>query len=233
MLYKLTILLFLVFTISSSAQTKYVKVKYALKIGFDEGFSNATGLKDFYAKAQKGAELLNFELIANKNASYFKMNEVIKNDETDFASSFSEATTSFYTEVNSKNKIKYINDYLGEFRFSYTDKTEWTLVNESKYIDNYLCYKATSEQVIVNSKGTFKHAIIAWYCPSIPFSYGPKGYVGLPGLILELQIRNITWGATNIELSNEDAVIAKPSKGKLITEEEYNKMISSPAIFDR
>ena len=223
----------LLISVNSFAQINFVKVQYSLKIGYDEGFSNADGLKDYYAKAQKGAELVNFDLVANKTASYFKMIEIIKNEETDFAISFSEASTSFYTEADSNAKMRYENDYLGEFRVNYSEKTDWKLENETKLIDNYLCYKATSEDVVVNSEGTFKHPIVAWYCPSIPFSYGPKGYRGLPGLILELQVRNITWGATKIELSNEDTFIEKPSKGKLITEEEYNKIISSPPMSDR
>lgn len=225
--------LFLLLSTSCFAQINNVKVNYGLKIGFDEGFSNADGLKDYYAQAQKGAEFVNFELLANKSSSYFKMIETIKNEETNFATAFSEASTSYYTGNDLSNKIKYVNSYLGEYRISYNDKTEWKLVNETKYIDSYLCYKATAEQVVVNSEGTFKHAIIAWYCPSIPFSYGPKGYVGLPGLILELQVRNITWGATKIELSDKDVVIEMPTKGKVITEEEYVKMISSPPLFDR
>jgi GLPGLI family protein len=226
-------ILFLLFSINSFAQINFVKVEYGLKIGYDEGFSNSDGLKEYYAKAQKGAELVNFELVANKTASYFKMLETIKNDETDFAISFSEASTSFYTEADSNNKMSYENDYLGEFRVNYNEKTEWKLENETKYIDTYLCYKATSYEIVVTPKRTFKHAIIAWYCPEIPFSYGPKGFNGLPGLILELQVRNITWGAKKIELSNEEKSIEKPTKGKLITEEEYKKMLSSPPLFDR
>jgi GLPGLI family protein len=161
------------------------------------------------------------------------MNEVLKNEETSFATAFSEALTSFYISSDLDTKMRYINSYLGEYRISYAHKTEWELENESKYIDTYLCYKATSEEVVVNSEGTFKHAIIAWYCPSIPFSYGPKGFNGLPGLILELQVRNITWGTKKNELSNEEKSIEKPTKGKLITEEEYKKMLSSPPLFDR
>ena len=231
MINKLSILLLV--AANSFAQINFVKVQYGLKIGYDEGFSNADALKDYYAKAQRGADLVNFELVANKTVSYFKMIETIKNEETNFATAFSEASNSFYTAADSNSKIKYVNSYLGEYRISYSDKTEWKLVSESKLIDSYLCYKATSEQVVVNSEGTFKHAIIAWYCPSIPFSYGPKGYNGLPGLILELQVRNITWGASKIELSKEDTVIARPTKGKLITEEEYIKMLSSPPLFSR
>lgn len=232
MLKKLAVF-FLIITVNSFAQSTYVKVQYGLKIGFDDGFSNSEVLKDYYTQAQRGADLVNFELVANKSVSYFKMTETIKNEEIDFTTSFSEASTCYYTEADSNNKIRYENDYLGEFRINYNDETEWKLENESKYIDIYLCYKATSQQIVVNSEGTFKHAITAWYCPKIPFNYGPKGYKGLPGIILELQVRNITWGAKIIELSNEEKIIEKPTKGKLITEDEYNKLISSPPLFDK
>ena len=227
--------LIIIFLLSTSiyAQTNFVKVDYLLKIGYDEGFSNADALKDYYAKAQRGAELVHFDLQGNKTGSYFEMKETIQNEETRFAISFSGASSSYYIEESSDNKVKYVNSNLGTYCINYKEKNEWKLENESKYIDSYLCYKATSEQVVVNSAGTFKHPIVAWYCPSIPFSSGPNGYNGLPGLILELQVRNITWGASKIELSKEDTIIEKPTKGKLITEEEYKKLLSAPPSFAR
>lgn len=227
------LLLFLLFSINIYSQTTFVKVNYVLKIGYDEGFSNADALKDYYAMAQKGADQVNFDLEATKVASYFKLKETISNSETTFAMSFSEATDSYYNEGDTGYKIKYINGRFGEFRINDTEKTEWKLENETKYIDSYLCYKATSEQIVINSEGTFKHPIVAWYCPAIPFSFGPKGYQGLPGLILELQVRNITWGATKIELSKDDKIIEKPTKGRLVTQEDYNKLMSAPPSFNR
>lgn len=227
------LILFLFLSTNIYAQTNSVKVNYDLKIGYDEGISNADALKDYYAMAQKGAEFVHFDLEATKVASYFMLKETIKNNETTFATAFSGASTSYYTEANADHKIKYVNDVFGEFHIYYTEKTEWKLENQTKYIDSYLCYKATSEQIVVNSEGTFKHPVVAWYCPTIPFNFGPKGYQGLPGLILELQVRNITWGATKIELSKEDKAIEKPTKGKLITIEEYNKLMSTPPSFTR
>ncbi|WP_432672633.1 GLPGLI family protein [Flavobacterium sp. SM2513] len=227
------LILFLLISSSSYAQTNSVKVNYDLKIGYDEGFSNDDVLKDYYAKTQRGAEFVHFNLEANKLASYFEMKETMQSTEVDFATAFSEASTSYYTESNSNQKMRYENGYLGEFRVGYSEKTEWKLENETKYIDGFLCLKATSEQVVVRPEKTFKHPIIAWYCPSIPFSFGPNGFNGLPGLILELQVRNITWGATKIELSKEDKIIEKPTKGKLLSEEAYFKMIAAPPSFSR
>lgn len=227
------IIVLFIFIGNISAQTKSLNVNYSLHIGFDEGFSKNDVLKDYYALAQKGAQAVKFKLEANKSVSYFTMEDLIRNEEVDFAISFSEASTSYFTDIEQDKKTRYESGYFGEYMMEYQETTNWKLENETKQIDGYLCYKATSEQVVVNSKGTFKHPIVAWYCPNIPFNFGPKGYTSLPGLILELQVRNITWGATKIELSKENKIIEKPKKGKLITEEEFKKIIASPPIFGK
>lgn len=172
------IILIILLVPSLYGQTNFVKVNYGLKIGYDEGFSNADALKDYYAMAQKGADQVNFDLEASKVASYFRVKETISNTETTFAMSFSEATDSYYNEGNTGYKIKYINGRFGEFRINDTEKTEWKLENETKYIDSYLCYKATSEQIVINSEGTFKHPIVAWYCPTIPIKLWAKRFSG-------------------------------------------------------
>ena len=227
------IIVLFIFVGNLSAQTNSLSVNYSLHIGFDEGFSKNDVLKDYYALAQKGAQAVKFKLEANKSVSYFTMEDLIRNEEVDFAISFSEASTSYFTDIEQDKKTRYESGYFGEYMMEYQETTNWRLENETKQIDGYLCYKATSEQVVVNSKGTFKHPIVAWYCPNIPFNFGPKGYTSLPGLILELQVRNITWGATKIELSKENKIIEKPKKGKLITEEEFKKIIASPPIFGK
>jgi GLPGLI family protein len=225
------IIVLFIFIGNLSAQTNSLSVNYSLKIGFDESFSKNDALKDYYALAQKGAQSIKLKLEANKNVSYFAMEDIIKNDEIDFAIAFAEASTSYFIDVKKDQKTKYESGFFGEYMIEYQETTPWKLENETKQIGSYLCYKATSEQVVVNPKKTFKHPIVAWYCPSIPFNIGPKGYTGLPGLILELQVRNITWGATKIEISNENKIIEKPSKGKLITEEEFKKILASTSFF--
>ena len=200
-------------------------------IGCDEKLSNDAILKPYLEKAQEGAKQISFFLSFNKEASFFKMNDFVKDENTEFAKAFSVATNSYYTLADSEKKIKQIDNHFGQFIVNYNEKTEWELENETKYIGEHLCYKATSEQIVINSKGTFKHPITAWYCPNIPFSFGPKGYTALPGLILELQERNLIYGAFKIDLKKENDIIAEPKKGKVLTEEEYNKIISKPSTF--
>ena len=225
------IFIFLLFSLKVFSQTQSGKINYGLIIENDEKISNNDILKGYLEQAKEGAKLITFDLLFNKKESLFYVLESIENENISFAKAFSSGNNIFYTHNDSLKKIKFVNNHFGKFNISYQDGTIWKLENESKYINNFLCYKATSEDIVINSKGTFKHPIVAWYCPSIPFNFGPKGYNGLPGLILELQVRNVKWGATKIEISNENKIIEKPSKEKLISQEEYLKILASTPMF--
>jgi GLPGLI family protein len=85
--------------------------------------------------------------------------------------------------------------------------------------------KATSNFKVVNKEKIFNHPVIAWYCPSIPYSFGPNGYSGLPGLILELQVRNVVYGATQIELNTTETFEIDTKKMKILNEQEYKEAL--------
>lgn len=102
---------------------------------------------------------------------------------------------------------------------------EWDLTSETKDIDNYTCYKATYIYNFITTKGKEVNRLItAWYTPDISFSYGPNGYMGLPGLILELEYDKTKLVAKEIQFFKEDVKIDFP-KNREITEEEYLKRI--------
>lgn len=227
---KKIIISLLLLSIQLFSQNNSGEITYNVYLGFDEGFSNSNALKEYYEKAQLGAKQITFLLQVNKESSFFKMNDLISNEEINFAKAFTEASTVYYTQENSKN-LKQINNHFGSYLINYSTKTEWKLENETKVVGNYLCYKASSELVVKNKKGEFKYPIIAWYCPEIPLNYGPKGYYGLPGLILELQERNTVYGASNINLYTSEIVIEKPTDGMVVTQDEYNEIISKPPTF--
>ena len=101
---------------------------------------------------------------------------------------------------------------------------EWDITAESKKIDNYLCYKAVYLDKFVNRIGVDTVIpITAWFAPSLPYSYGPKYFNGLPGLILELQDRETTFLASSISISNIEELKIDFPKGKTIDQEEYDK----------
>lgn len=145
------------------------------------------------------------------------------------------------TESNIGEKLlKILLDYKPSYYFSnektlYLDSEEvlikktinqvWNIATESKKIDNYLCYKATCvEKYIARDGNPKERTITAWFCPELPYSFGPLGYNGLPGLILELEKNENKVVAKSIVLSDEKTTIELPNK-KIISEEEYNKKI--------
>ena len=158
---------------------------------------------------------------------------MINDEDVNFAKIFTETDDVYFTEQNSVIKLKQVNMFFGKYVIHYSDNRNWTLENETKTIDNYLCYKATSELVVKNKKGVFKYPIIAWYCPAIPLNFGPKGYSGLPGLILELQERNTLFGVQKINLKENNIALKKPNDGKLVSQEEFDKIVATaPALLE-
>lgn len=72
--------------------------------------------------------------------------------------------------------------------------------------------------------------ITAWYTPMIPVSHGPDEFDGLPGLILELSTKNTTILCTKVVLNpSEEVAIEPPTKGKVVSREEYNTTIEEKA----
>lgn len=110
----------------------------------------------------------------------------------------------------------------GEDFIVLNDKKNWKLTSEKKKIGKYECNKAILEY---KGKSSNKRYITAWYCPSINIPYGPIGYSGLPGLIMELDINGTTQYFVNkIEYKKINKDIVKPRKGTEVTIEEFNKM---------
>lgn len=68
--------------------------------------------------------------------------------------------------------------------------------------------------------------ITAWFTPQIPVKNGPGEYAGLPGLILELNAYRTTILCSKIVMNPKEAEkIEAPTKGKVVTREEYNLIV--------
>ena len=69
--------------------------------------------------------------------------------------------------------------------------------------------------------------ITAWYTPEIPVSQGPEGYWGLPGLILEVNDGKTVLLCSKVVLNPKvKAEIKAPSKGKVISQKEYDETVT-------
>ena len=112
--------------------------------------------------------------------------------------------------------------------------------DESKMIGKYLCFKATALRKVNTDNFRFGRPrsesedqnenikeieISAWYTVDIPVSQGPGRYWGLPGLILGVSAGNVQIVCNKIVINPKEKIDIKPlSKGKKVSEEEYNKI---------
>jgi GLPGLI family protein len=216
------IILFILFSTTLFSQN--YKIEYAVKVLEDEALLKSQYTKELYTKAMEGASNLKYTLKCNDSISLFYLNEALEIDS--YATKSAIARTSVDKNTIIFNDTIYSNNRDGLFKEStYLIKKplnkNWVLTTETKNINDFLCYKATNEYIVVNPKGTFRHPVTAWYCPQISISHGPNGYGGLPGLILEIQIRKILFGAVKIEKTQEK--ISFNLKGEEITYENYTQ----------
>jgi len=170
---------------------------------------------------------MRFTLKFSKNESLFEIEETIRFEENirfKLASSIGGSKGSFYFNLIDKEVINKKEAFGGQFLVtSNISNIKWQTHNETKKIGNYVCYKATTIKVVKNSKGTFNHPVTAWYTLQIPIGFGPIGYGGLPGLIVELSVQNIKYSISKVVLNpKKKVVIKKPTKGKVVTKEEFN-----------
>jgi GLPGLI family protein len=137
------------------------------------------------------------------------------------------STMAYYND-NASNRIIELNRYVGNISHK---PLKWKLTNKTKKIGKYLCYQAIATEELYSRKGYFyNEKVIAWFSPEISLNYGPKFYIGLPGLVLEIQKKKFSIIATKINLNPSKEVKFKvPTIGKVITKEEsykrYKEMI--------
>ena len=184
---------------------------------------------DAYIAELENTKIL-LELKFNKTVSYFTKANLKKGDEFNLGEEGLSILIG-YEELyyNLKDKLLF-SDY-GEFLIKTPSNHNWNISSESKKIDNYLCYKATYTESYTARDGKTKERVItAWFCPELPYSFGPLEFNGLPGLILELEKNGNKVVAKSILLSDKTIELKIPNK-KTITKEEYDKKIKENSQF--
>lgn len=204
-------------------------VEYKVQINDEENlFKDNDFLRDIFLKAIKNDSKVNFGLLINSNSSKFynlsSLNSEDSFDEEKIVLSFSNYSGIVF---NYNDSIFKQSSLLGKNIYSKEpSKKNWELHNDTKLIDNYLCYKATTIYKVSNGEKIFNHPVTAWYCPALPYKFGPNGYGNLPGLILELQVRNVLFGITKIDLKTDiELDLSSLKKAKILTEEELEKKL--------
>jgi GLPGLI family protein len=236
-MYKKTFNVILVlFTLSlysqSSNQYADVKISYTLNLSFDKKSSKFMSLVNAFPERATKLETISSEfdysLMFNNEYSIFYLEKKLYSDNNvvELATIFS----GYFGRIKQQDEI-YITENLEEDfgKFLVTRKyQDWELHEETKIVGEYLCFKATTYYTTTNPQGkVFKHNFTAWYSPQLPYKYGPLGYGKLPGLIMELQGENFSYGVNKIQFYEKESKsnkMPKLKRLKLITEEELEKL---------
>lgn len=227
--YKYFILLLLSFSLFS--QKKSGKIKYEISsIDFElNEQKNKKLIGDMISTAQQQKFYLEFNSV---RAKFYKI-DIINNSSNDntkesimskLASIRFTMDFNFYLSKDNDFSIYEKND--GTLIKNKIENYDWQISTESKKIGNYLCYKAICNKSYIRNGVSKTRPITAWFAPSLPYSYGPNEYYGLPGLILELQEKETIYLATNINFLENEIEIDLP-KGKTIAEDQYNEKVMS------
>lgn len=206
-------------------------------------------LKKAYEDALKKATENVFILTFNKKEALYEKQQSLEKPkpQTDGVSVSIRFTGEGKKYINIQEQTKITEDDIFGKDFLIVEKLqpfEWKLLNETKKIGDYSCYKA---EVVIpvsekerkdyeaylkrqETKPTFftekepkDKKITAWYTPEIPVSVGPVNYWGLPGLILELSDENTITLCSKVVLSHkENTKIKVPNNGRQVTQEEFD-----------
>jgi len=232
--------LFLVNTISAQDFQGIATYKSHRKIDLqlNDGKQNAEMQKQIQEQLRKQFQR-EYTLTFNKHESMYKQNEALETP--------SPKSSGINIRIAGGSDIMYKN--IKEKR--YTNKMEiygkvflvkdnislkkWELIDESKNIGEYTCFKAIFKDEVtsqtINDKNkiekvTKERTTTAWYTPQVPINNGPEDFSGLPGLILEINDGNLTLICSKLVLNAEDKIeIKEPKKGKEVSQKKFDEIM--------
>ncbi|HEX4875861.1 MAG TPA: GLPGLI family protein [Chitinophagaceae bacterium] len=122
--------------------------------------------------------------------------------------------------VNREKKIL-VSQFGDKYRVKEELKTfNWQMLEEKSNIAGYECKKAWS---------TYEgDSLVACFHEKLPHGFGPYHYTGLPGSILEVTVfrKDNIYRITAVTIENTTRPVEEPADGKLITWEQWKKIVA-------
>ncbi|MGO2358815.1 MAG: GLPGLI family protein [Mesonia sp.] len=228
----LIFLLVLSFTDALSQQSG--KVIYRKKMELQDSIitklkeNNPEKYENFLRESKKMADVMekfSYELLFREHEAIFEQQEILlKNSKY---ASLKNMEGINYTNLKTEKTLEQVN-VSGSFFLVNRKKAVWEITKEIKNISGFKCIKAITKKKIYDArlKAYKTKDIIAWFTPEIPVSFGPKGYFGLPGLIIELRVAAGTkFYLTDLDFSPQHSKIKKPRKGREVSEMEFKEIM--------
>lgn len=198
---------------------------YTVSTEIDYSSIDVKQVEAMMKKVEKELHNFEFELYIENQEAYFSIKQRLKPGCTP-QNIWSIANALVYSDekwyYNHENNIQLSQrDFMGEYFLIDTSHKEhnWQLIKESKVVNGYKAYKATSTRKFIGSNGVKEEEVVAWYCPDLAYSYGPFEFGGLPGLVVELHMQTVTYRLTKYKREKKN--IKKPERGKHISEHDF------------
>lgn len=113
-----------------------------------------------------------------------------------------------YSEVNwPSKKDKYLV-------VDTSTKFDWVFWDDIKLVMGYRCKPA----LMINEKND---STLVWYTPDIPEPFGPVGFYGLPGLVLEVYDQRWNSNYIAVQIEKGPFSVVFPNEGKIISSKDY------------
>lgn len=226
-----------------SAQQNQGKVNYNRTVKLQMSFAGMPGGVEQQLPSSRTDK---YELVFGNNQSLWKQGEQEPEEEQSFGNEGMQirmvvagSNDVLFTNFNNGRKVEKRELFDKTFIVDDTiTKLKWKMTGESKIILNHNCMKAEAVRIskrmtmnMDNGKMERKEIddtakIQAWFAMDIPVSAGPSEFQGqLPGLILELDVRNgdQVYLATSLSETADLSVIKEPAGKKKYTQEEFKK----------
>lgn len=168
-----------------------------------------------------------YRLVISDKESSFSYVEKISNDQDPNMPVIRYAPSGFgttYHNLTDSVQIKDFNVYDQKYHsFDPLYNFDWKISRETKIVLGYETRKATT----TDKEGNF---VTAWYAPKIALAHGPAEFWGLPGIILEVEVKSEEFPMTtyyvvnSLEASKKTIKVIKPDKGSRIKEEEIDRI---------
>jgi GLPGLI family protein len=102
-----------------------------------------------------------------------------------------------------------------------SDAVNWEISNESKTILGFKCFKAIVAYKESYDRQFARSHTEIWFAPSINKRGGPIVYTNVPGLILEVKLKDVVITASKIKTSKTNGF--EKTKKQIISEKQFHK----------
>jgi GLPGLI family protein len=219
---------FSILILTGAAAQEPVRITYTIEQKVDFDSVNSVEVADIFMLVNEVISGFEFELLINdKGESVFRKTEPMIEDYSEIelyrlALGFSAGDEVWYTEKGKSEKLIYKNDLEnGPLLLDLKEDLTWGISEETKIIGEYKAIKASTSRKM----GSFVEQIEVWFTPELSYAFGPIGYNGLPGLILELKRDKVFYKLKEIE--KVSTTVEPPKASKQMTFDEYFLMLEN------